>query len=87
MAGTKLRKLIGLIKCFLLSSLCPSLNVGSACLLCEDVKQYAVLYDKQMKWSREKSVVNNAWNAEAKDLGFIENGLKISMLFFMLHLV
>ena len=52
-----------MLKCTFFSSLCPSLIVDSAGLLCEEVKQYPVLYDKQMKGYKEKDVVSNASNA------------------------
>ena len=68
------------------SSLCPSLKVDSVGLLREEVKQYPVLYDKQMKIYREKDVVCNAWNAGAKDLEFIENNKSNFILFSMLYL-
>ena len=48
----------------------PSLKVSLTGLLCEKVKQYPVLYDKQMKGYREKDV-NNAWNVVEKDLKLI----------------
>ena len=35
-------------------------------ILCEKVKQYPVIFDKQLKGYREKDVVTNAWNAMAK---------------------
>ena len=40
-------------------------------LLFEKVKQYQVLYDKQIKGHREKDFVRNAWNARARALEFI----------------
>ena len=43
-------------------------------ILCEKVKQYPVLYDKQRKGYREKDVVSNTWKALAIDVEFIENG-------------
>ena len=43
-------------------------------LLSEEVKQYPILYDKQIKEHRKKYVVSNAWSAWAKDREFIENG-------------
>ena len=63
-----------------------SLEVGLASLLCEKVKHYPVLYDKQIKGCREKDIVSNAWNAEAKNLEFTENGKNKFILFFMLYL-
>ena len=47
--------------CPLLFTLPPprSLKVVLADLLCERVKQYQVLYDKQKKGYREKGVVRN----------------------------
>ena len=54
-----------------------SLKVGSASLLCENVKQYPVLYDKQVKGYREK---------RCSDLELIENCKSKSLLFFMLYL-
>ena len=39
-----------------------------------------------MKGYREIDVVNDAWNAEAKDLEFIENGASNLILFFKLYL-
>ena len=80
------------------------------CLLCEEVKQYPVLYDKQMKRyhlpaffqrfqtkvrtlkvneikiTTRKKVMNNSWNAGAKDLEFIENSKSNYIIFFMLFL-
>ena len=41
-------------KCALFPSLCPSLKVGLAGLLRKEVKQYSVLYNKEMKEYREK---------------------------------
>ena len=66
MVGTKLRKLVDLTwicPCFFTFPNLPppSFEVGSAGLLCENVKQY--LYDSQMKGCRERDVVSNAWNA------------------------
>ena len=37
-------------------------------ILCEKVKQYPVLFDKQLKGCREKDVVTNTWNAVAKEI-------------------
>ena len=37
-------------------------------MLCEKVKQYPVLFDKQLKGYREKDVVTNTWNAVAKEI-------------------
>ena len=37
-------------------------------ILCEKVKQYPVLFDKQLKGYREKDVVTNTWNAVAKEI-------------------
>ena len=37
-------------------------------ILCEKVKQYPVLFDKQLKGCREKYVVTNAWNAVVKEI-------------------
>ena len=42
--------------------------------MCEEVKQYPVLHDKQMKGVREKNALSDVWNARKKDLEFIENG-------------
>ena len=36
-------------------------------ILCEEVKKYPVLFDKQLIGCREKYVVTNTWNAVAKD--------------------
>ena len=35
-------------------------------ILFEKVKQYPLLFDKQLKGYREKGLVTNAWNAVAK---------------------
>ena len=35
-------------------------------ILCEKVKKYPVLFDKQLKGYREKDVVTNTWNTVAK---------------------
>ena len=59
-------------------------KVDLAGLLCEKVKQYPALYNKQMKGYREKDVVSNVWNAGARGLEFIENGKSHLILFFML---
>ena len=74
MVGRKLRKLVDIIHVsFALQfATFPSLKVGSMGLLFEKVKQYPVLYDKQMKEYREKDVVSNAWNTLAKDLKLID---------------
>ena len=61
-------------------------KVGSVGLLYEKVKQCPVLFYKKMKGYREIDVVNDAWNAEAKDLEFIENGASNLILFFKLYL-
>ena len=37
-------------------------------ILCEKVKKYPVLFDKQLKGYREKDVVTNTWNAVAKEI-------------------
>ena len=37
-------------------------------ILFEKVKQYPVLFDKQLKGYREKNLVTNAWNAVAKEI-------------------
>ena len=37
-------------------------------MLCEKVKQYPVLFYKQLKGCREKDVVTNTWNAVAKGI-------------------
>ena len=37
-------------------------------ILCEKVKQYPVLLDKQLKGHTEKYVVTNTWNAVAKEI-------------------
>ena len=37
-------------------------------ILCEKVKQYPVLLNKQLRVYREKDVVTNAWNAVAKEI-------------------
>ena len=52
--AAKLRKLVHLIEISLFSSLFSPLKVGSAGLLCQEVKQYPVLYDKQMKGYKQK---------------------------------
>ena len=71
-----------MFKYALLPSLCPSLKVGLAGLLHKEVKQYSVLYNKEMKEYREKDVMSNA---EAKDIELIENSKSNFTLFFMLH--
>ena len=38
-------------------------------ILYEKVKQYPVLFDKQLKGYTEKDVVTNAWNAVPKEIG------------------
>ena len=63
-----------------------SLKVSLAGLLFEKVKQYPVLYDKQMKGYRKNDVMSNAWNAGAKELEFVENVKSRLILFFILHL-
>ena len=37
-------------------------------ILCEQVKQYSVLFDEQLEGYREKDVVTNLWNAMAKEI-------------------
>ena len=37
-------------------------------ILCEKVKKYPVLFDKQLKGYGEKDVVTNTWNAVAKEI-------------------
>ena len=37
-------------------------------IICEKVKQYPVLFDKQLKGYRKKDVVINTWNAVAKEI-------------------
>ena len=37
-------------------------------MLCEEVKEYPVLFDKQLKGYREKDMVTNAWNAVSKEI-------------------
>ena len=37
-------------------------------ILCEKVKQYPVLLNKQLRVYREKDLVTNAWNAVAKEI-------------------
>ena len=37
-------------------------------ILYEKVKQYPVLFDKQLKGCRENDGVTNAWNAVAKEI-------------------
>ena len=37
-------------------------------ILCEKVKQYSALFDKQLKGCREKDVVTNTWNAVAREI-------------------
>ena len=37
-------------------------------MLCEKVKEYPVLFDKQLKGYREKDMVTNAWNAVSKEI-------------------
>ena len=36
-------------------------------ILCDKVKQYPVLFDKQLKGYREKDIVTNTWNAVARE--------------------
>ena len=66
-------------------SFCSSLKVGCLGLLCEEVQQYPVLYDKQIKGYKEKDVVSSAWNV-GKNLELIEYGKSNFILFFMLYL-
>ena len=37
-------------------------------IICEKVKQYPVLFDKQLKGYRKKDVAINTWNAIAKEI-------------------
>ena len=37
-------------------------------MLCPNIKEYPVLFDKQLKGYREKDVVTNTWNAMAKEI-------------------
>ena len=37
-------------------------------ILCEKVKQYPVLFGKQLGGQREKDAVTDAWNAVAKEI-------------------
>ena len=54
-----------LLKCALFSSFCPHLFWSCFCgPVCEKVKQYPVLYDKEMKGYKEKYVGSNAWNMQ-----------------------
>ena len=71
---------------YLFSSLWSSLKVGFVGLLCEEVRQYPLLCDKQMKEYKEKDVVSNAWNAGAIDLEFIKICESNWILFFILCL-
>ena len=45
-----------------------ALTLQEQWILCEKVKQYPVLFDKQLKGYREKDVVTNTWNAVAKEI-------------------
>ena len=37
-------------------------------MLCEKIKEYPVLFDKQLKGYREKDMVTNAWNKVSKEI-------------------
>ena len=37
-------------------------------IICEKVKQYPVVFDKQFKGYKEKDAVTSAWNAVAKEV-------------------
>ena len=66
---------------FFFTSSPHSFKIGSVGLLCEEVKQFPVLCDEQMKGYRQKYVVSNAWNAGTEDLEFIENGSSSLIIF------
>ena len=57
-----------------------ALSLQDEGILFEKVKQYPVLFDKQLKRYREKDVVTNTWNAVAKEIeigGFYYSQAKI----------
>ena len=45
-----------------------SLTLQEEKILCEKVKRYPVLFDKQLKGYKEKDVVANSWIAVAKEI-------------------
>ena len=46
----------------------PSLALQDERIECEKVKQYAVLFDKQLEGCREKDVMTKVRNAVAKEI-------------------
>ena len=50
------------------------------------LKQYAVLSSKQLRGYRQKDVVSNVWNVEAKNLEFIGKGKNNLILFFLFYI-
>ena len=55
------------------------LALGEEEVLGEKVKMFPCLYDKTVKGYKEKEAVQNAWDAVAESLDFVEDGL----LFFV----
>ena len=54
--------------------------------VCEKIKKYPVLSEKEMKGYGKKDVASYGWNARAKDQEFIESGKSNLILFSMLYL-
>ena len=50
------------------------LALGEEERLSENVKMFPCLYDKTKKGYKEKDAVQNAWNAVAESLDFVEDG-------------
>ena len=50
-----------------------SLTLGNDELLAVAVQKYPCLYDKSHRSHKEKNVVQNAWEAVAEGLGFVED--------------
>ena len=58
-------------------------------ILCEKVKQYPVLLNKQLRVYREKDVVTNAWNAVAKERFLLLGGFHylLLLLFIIMFII
>ena len=64
------------------------LKLGLEGLLSEKIKQYPVLYNKQINGRKiqKKRLVSNIWDAVAEDLELIKNGKSTLILLFMLYM-
>ena len=57
------------------------LTLGKDKLLAMAVQKYPGIYDKSHKSQKEKYVVQNAWEAVADELDFVEDGNTSSAIF------